>query len=146
MNSPDKCNRLGSIVSTFEGGCAAQCTPIPTIAASTKNTTAATTYAHRRSASSMTSEVEAFDISANGASRQKHEDEEGDPENEQDATLRPASASAPRGPLATMRFTSSSPPWTATFSVPVRRGDMLAHVSRRFSFRGHKPEDARTHS
>src|SRR3954470_4977592 len=80
MNSPVRCRRLASIVSTFDGGCAAQCTLATTITANTRSTTAPTTYVQRRSASSMTSGDGAFASSANGASREEDEHEEREPD------------------------------------------------------------------
>src|SRR4051812_27144065 len=73
------------MASTFDGGCAAQCTPARTITANTKTTTPATTYAHRRSASSMMSAFAALESSANGASRQEDEHEEREPHGHEEA-------------------------------------------------------------
>src|SRR5262245_1871200 len=82
MNSPARWRRLASIVSTFEGGWAAQCRPVKMITANRKTTTSATTRAHRRSDGSTPSMEGAFALSVNDASRQEHEHEEGDPDRE----------------------------------------------------------------
>src|SRR5215471_3376937 len=83
MNSPARCKRLASIVSTFDGGCAAQCRLVRVITAKRKATTSATAKVHRRSDRSTLSMPPALAVSANRASRKEDEHVERKPDREQ---------------------------------------------------------------